>query len=225
MAVYKFRIMFEDDDLIHRDVEISSTQTFSDFRQAILKAYNVTKDWDSVFHVSDDKWHKLDKVVSFTQGDNKVTPAGNQKMAKFIDDPHQRFLYIINSTVEVVLPVELLKILPDDSKTVYPRVSEVAGEFPKFLFNLLNGIKEDNKKVILDPELAEFDAKMQNLDMLEEPGDEELEDVEDTLVADTSDISDMEIEVDPEGDPESAEDPDQDAGEADFEDMISDDEI
>ena len=63
MAVYKFRVTFEDDDQVYRDIEISSTQNFSDFRQAILKAYNVTKDWNSIFYISNNMWHKGNEVV------------------------------------------------------------------------------------------------------------------------------------------------------------------
>ncbi len=228
MAVYKFRVMFEDDDQVYRDIEISSTQNFSDFRQAILKAYNITKDWNSFFYVSNNKWHKGNEVVAFVDGETKETTAGKQKMAKFIDDPHQRFLFSIRSLTEVVLLAELMKILPDDPKTGYPRTAAVIGEFPKQFFNMLNGIKEDNKAAFLDPELAEFDAKMGTLDAIEEPGDDDIEEVEDILVADSSEISEMEVEVAPDAEPsedsEAGEDEMGDAGEAGFEDMVSDEE-
>lgn len=225
MAVYKFRVTFEDDDQVYRDIEISSTQNFSDFRQAILKAYNITKDWNSFFFISNNKWHKGNEVVAFVNGETKETTAGKQKMAKFIDDPHQRFLFAISSLSEVVLLAELMKILPDDPKSSYPRTATVVGEFPKTSFNMLNGIKEETK-ALLDPELAEFDAKM--LDTIEEPGDDELEEVEDNLVADTAEISEMEVEVTPDAesaeDGEAGEDEMGDAGEAGFEDMVSDEE-
>jgi len=221
--------MFEDDDQVHRDVEISSTQNFSDFRMAIMKAYNVTEDWDSIFYISDDKWHKGNEVVAFPKGDSRETAGGKQRLVKFIDDPHQRFLYIISSVTEVVLYVELVKILPDNIKTDYPRTVAVVGEFPKTLFNMLNGIKEDTRKTLLDPELAEFDAKMANLDAIEEPGDDELEDVENILVADTSEISEMEVEVTPDAEAQPEEDvvegeDGDDMGEAGFDDMASDEE-
>lgn len=232
MAVYKFRVMFEDDDMVHRDVEISSTQNFSDFRQAILKAYNVSKDWDSVFYISDDKWHRGNEVVSFIQNDTKESAGGKQRMAKFIDDPHQRFLYTIRSLTNVVLHVELLKILADDPKISYPRTAAVVGEFPKPFFNMLNGITEEPKKAFLDPELAEFDAKMATLDTIEEPGEDDLEEV-DTLVADASDISEMEVEVAPDSEAEAepgedgghGDDEMGDGGETSFDDMVSEEEV
>ncbi len=232
MAVYKFRVTFEDDDQIHRDVEISSTQNFTDFRQAILSAYNISKDWDSVFYVSDDKWHKVTDVVSFpkeTKADDVVS--GKQKLVKFIDDPHQRFLYSVRALTEVVFLVELMKILPDSPKTTYPRTAATAGEFPKLLFNMLNGVKEETKAVFLDPELAEFDAKMANLDSIEEPNEDDLEET-DSLIADAADLPEGEVEITAEGETEVSEGGEEiaegefgEGEEGGFEDMVSDGEV
>ncbi len=36
MAVYKFRVSFEDYDDIHRDIEIKSNQTFADFHKLFI---------------------------------------------------------------------------------------------------------------------------------------------------------------------------------------------
>lgn len=232
MAVYKFRVTFEDDDQIHRDVEISSTQNFTDFRQAILSAYNISKDWDSVFYVSDDKWHKVSDVVTFPKEIKADDVAGGkQKLVKFIDDPHQRFLYSVSALSEVVFLVELMKILPDSPKTIYPKTSATAGEFPKLFFNMLNGIKEDNKAAFLDPELAEFDAKMANLDSIDEPSEDDLEEV-DSLIADAADLPEGEVEITAEGETEIAEGGEDGAegefGEGEeggFEDMVSDEEV
>ncbi len=229
MAVYKFRVTFEDDDQIHRDVEISSTQNFTDFRQAILSAYNIGKDWDSVFYVSDDKWHKVTDVVNFpkeTKADDVA--GGKQKLVKFIDDPHQRFVYSVRALTEVVFLVELMKILPD-SKTTYPRTAATAGEFPKLFFNMLNGVKEETTAVFLDPELAEFDEKMANLDSIEEPSEDDLEEA-DSLIADAADLPEGEVEITADGETEVSEGGDDIAegefGEAEegFEDMVSDEE-
>lgn len=232
MAVYKFRVTFEDDDQVHRDVEISSTQNFTVFRQAILSAYSINKDWDSVFYVSDDKWHKVTDVVSFpkeTKADDVA--GGKQKLVKFIDDPHQRFLYSIQGVTEVVFLVELMKILPDSPKTTYPRTTATLGEFPKILFNMLNGIKEEAKAVFLDPELAEFDEKMASLDSIEEPSEDDLEEA-DSLIADAADLPEGEVEITAEGETEVSEGGEEIAegefGEGEdgsFEDMVSDEEV
>ncbi len=232
MAVYKFRVTFEDDDQIHRDVEISSTQNFMDFRQAILSAYSINKDWDSVFYVSDDRWHKVTDVVAFpkeTKADDVA--GGKQRLVKFIDDPHQRFLYSVRALTEVVFLVELMKILPDSLKTTYPRTAATAGEFPKLLFNMLNGIKEETTAAFLDPELAEFDAKMTNLDSIEEPSEDDLEEA-DSLIADAAELPEGEVEITADGETEVSEGAEDlaegefgEGEEGGFEDMVSDEEV
>ncbi|MCG3167635.1 MAG: hypothetical protein POELPBGB_03429 [Bacteroidia bacterium] len=233
MAVYKFRVLFEDDDQVHRDIEISSTQNFTDFRQAILNAYSIGKDWDSVFYVSDDKWHKVNEVVAFPRETKPDEVAGGkQRLVKFIDDPHQRFLYSVRSLTEVVFLVELVKILPDSPKTVYPRTAATVGEFPKQFFNMLNGVKEETNKTFLDPELAEFDAKMASLDSIDEPGEDELEDA-DSLIAEVADLPEGEVEITAEGETAVTEESEEiaegdiefgEGEEGGFEDMISDEE-
>lgn len=230
MAVYKFRVMFDDDDQVHRDIEISSTQNFADFRLAIFSAYNINKDWDSLFYISDDKWHKGSEVVAFpkeTKPDD--VPGGKQRLVKFIDDPHQRFLFSVRSITEVVFLVELNKILPDSPKTSYPRTVATVGEFPKQYFNMLNGIKEDTRKSFLDPELAEFDAKMASLDALEEPSEEDLEDA-DALLLDGAELPEETLETAIEREVEtSIEDEESESefgeGEKGFEEPAEDEEI
>ena len=39
MAILKFRVYFEDDDSIYRDVAIRHTQSFFELHEAILRAY------------------------------------------------------------------------------------------------------------------------------------------------------------------------------------------
>lgn len=230
MAVYKFRVLFEDDDLVHRDIEISSTQNFADFLQAILSAYSIGKPWDSVFYVSDDKWHKVNEVAAFPKEQKPSEVAsGKQRMVKFIDDPHQRFLFSVRSQTEVLFLIELNKILADSPKTPYPRTVATVGEFPKSFFNMLNGIKEDTRKTFLDPELAEFDAKMATLDTLEGPSEEDLEDT-DSLLVDGADLPEG-VETAPEAEGEGSDSAEGEEGEGEgeggeesFEGMPSDEE-
>ncbi len=232
MAVYKFRVMFDDDDQVHRDIEISSTQNFADFQLAILNAYSISKPWDSVFYISDDKWHKGNEVAAFPKDSKPEESAGGKhRLVKFIDDPHQRFLFSIRSLTEVVFLIELHKILADSPKTPYPRTVATVGEFPKQFFNMLNGIKEDTRKTFLDPELAEFDAKMATLDTVEEPSEEDLEEA-DSLIADAAELPEGELDITPEvaaepGDAAEGEEAESEFGEGEeggFEDMVSDEE-
>jgi hypothetical protein len=49
MAVLKFRIYFEEDETVYRDVAIKHTQTFQDLHYAILKAYEFDNKHQATF--------------------------------------------------------------------------------------------------------------------------------------------------------------------------------
>ncbi|MCH5599591.1 hypothetical protein [Niabella ginsengisoli] len=49
MAILKFRIYFEEDDSIYRDVVIKHTQTFLDLHEVILKAYEFDNKHQAIF--------------------------------------------------------------------------------------------------------------------------------------------------------------------------------
>ena len=54
MAVLKFRLYFEEDDSIYRDVAIKPTQTFLQLHQVLLKAYEFDRKHQATFSRSND---------------------------------------------------------------------------------------------------------------------------------------------------------------------------
>ena len=49
MAILKFRIYFEEDESVYRDVAIRHTQTFFDLHETILKAYEFDNKHKALF--------------------------------------------------------------------------------------------------------------------------------------------------------------------------------
>ena len=58
MAILKFRIYWEEDDAIYRDVLVKHTQSFVDLHQIILKAFEFDQKHDATFFRSNDKWQR-----------------------------------------------------------------------------------------------------------------------------------------------------------------------
>jgi len=58
MAVLKFRIYFEEDDSVYRDVAVKHTQTFLDLHHIILKAYEFDNRHQATFYRSNDHWQR-----------------------------------------------------------------------------------------------------------------------------------------------------------------------
>lgn len=139
MAIYRFRISFEDYDDINREIDIKSNQTFEDLHRAIHRSTGYNAEKPSSFYVSTDNWLKGDEIaINPTQRkiDNGVVLMENSKLSSFIDDPHQKFYYIYNFERPFDFHVELVKIILDkDPKIEYPYVVKSVGEAPKIIDN------------------------------------------------------------------------------------------
>lgn len=142
MAVYKFKIFIEDNEDIYREIEILSGQTFEDFHNAIQEAFKFDKKHAASFFVSDDYWRK-DQEVTLHKEDlaldseeiRKGVPEKKlmsvTKIAKYIDNPRQRFVYVFDPAVKWTFCIELMKILPDNPKGNYPSCVKSIGVAPK----------------------------------------------------------------------------------------------
>jgi hypothetical protein len=137
MAVYKFRVTFEDYDDVTRDIEVKPVQTFEDLQRALLQAINFDTVHQGSFYMSDDNWKKGQEITSSEKslpkdnGDKKPALMKKSRLCDFIIDPHQKIYFIYDYKVQWCFYVELIKILPDDPAAVYPRVVKSVGEAPK----------------------------------------------------------------------------------------------
>ena len=75
MAILKFRVYFEEDDSIYRDVAIKHTQSFTNLHNAILKAYEFDSKHQATFYRSNDSWQR-GREITFEKYDRnyKVPP-------------------------------------------------------------------------------------------------------------------------------------------------------
>ncbi len=142
MAVYKFKIFIEDNEDIYREIEILSGQTFDEFHHAIQEAYSFDKKHAASFFVSDDYWrkdqevtlHKEDLELDAEELKKGVPPKklmSTTKIAKYIESPRQRFMYVFDPAVKWAFCIELMKILPDNPKGKYPTCVRTIGKSPK----------------------------------------------------------------------------------------------
>lgn len=134
MAIYKFRILLEDYEGIYRDIIIKSSQTFDDLHYTLLQAFNFDLKHDASFFFSDDLWHQLDEVA-YKNANYDVTsdalPMNKAKISDFIDDPHQRFLYLYDFEENWTFLLELIDIQTAVPSGPIPAVVKVEGEAPK----------------------------------------------------------------------------------------------
>lgn len=132
MAIYRFKVSFEDYDAV-REIDIKSNQTFEDFHYAIQKSIGYQPDYASSFYVSNDYWHKGTEITRHA-GKGKDASAflmKEAKLSRFVEDPHQKFYYTFNFEHPIDFHIELIKILDKDPGVEYPVCIKSDGEAPK----------------------------------------------------------------------------------------------
>lgn len=137
MAIYRFKISFEDFDDVSREIDIKTNQTFEDLHRAIHRSTGYNADKSSSFYVSTDNWIKGDEIAILPNQrkiDNGVTLMEKAKLSSFIEDPHQKFYYTYNFERPFDFHVELIKIiLENDPNIEYPFLVKSTGEAPKII--------------------------------------------------------------------------------------------
>lgn len=136
MAVYRFRISFEDYDEVIREIDIKSNQTFKDLHFFFHSIIGYDPEKSSSFYVSNDQWIKNEELAylpSQKKIDRGVALVENSKLSKFIDDPHQKFYYIYNFDKPFEFHVELIKILDNNAAVEYPTLFKAVGEAPRIV--------------------------------------------------------------------------------------------
>ena len=135
MALYRFKVTFEDYDEVSRDIDIKSNQTFLDLHKAIHQSTGYNPEFPSSFYISNDQWIKGEEITYLPNQrriDRGVSLMEKVKLSSFIDDPHQKFYYTFNFDRPYDFHVELMKIILDETPGVtYPAVIKSVGEAPR----------------------------------------------------------------------------------------------
>ena len=134
MAILKFRVYFEEDDSVYRDVAVRHTQHFLQLHQVILKAYEFDSKHQATFYRSNDHWQrgreisleKYDKPYKVDPLIMEATTVGSE-----IRDPNQKFVYVYDFVKNWSFLVELINVSKEDSgKLDYPAVVKTEGIAP-----------------------------------------------------------------------------------------------
>jgi hypothetical protein len=134
MAILKFRVYFEEDDSIYRDVAVKHTQSFLQLHQVILKAYEFDSKHQATFYRSNDHWQR-GREISLAKYDRpyKVDPLlmADTSIRSEIFDPNQKFIYVYDFVKNWGFLVELISVSKEDTaKLDYPAVVKTEGIAP-----------------------------------------------------------------------------------------------
>lgn len=131
MALYKFRVTFEDYDDVTKDIEIKSNQNFEDLHRAIQAAIGFDAAHTASFYMSNDHWIKGEEIT-LAENSQGIPLMRQSKLSNFILDPHQKIYYVFDPNVLWSFYIELIKIqVREEDNVNYPRCVKSAGMAPK----------------------------------------------------------------------------------------------
>lgn len=153
MAILKFRVYWEDDDSVYRDVAIKHTANFLDLHQAILKCFEFDNKHRATFFRSNDNWQrgreitleKYDKPYKAEPLLMEQTILGNETK-----DPNQKFIYVYDFNKNWTFMVELINVNREENpKISYPACVRTEGIAPS----------QYGTKGLISEKLAEVEEK------------------------------------------------------------------
>ncbi|SHF40252.1 IS1096 element passenger TnpR family protein [Flavisolibacter ginsengisoli] len=134
MAILKFRVYFEEDDSVYRDIAIRHKQSFLNLHEAILKAFEFDSKHQATFYRSNDQWQRgreitlepYDKQYRAAPLLMKETTIGSE-----IKDTNQRFIYTYDFTKGWTFLIELINVSKEENpKLTYPAMVRKEGIAP-----------------------------------------------------------------------------------------------
>ena len=154
MAILRFRVYWEDDESIYRDVVIKHTQNFADLHYCILKSYEFDSKHKATFYRSNDNWLRGREISleKYEDRSYKVEPLIMTKVAlgSEVKDPNQKFVYVYDFNKNWTFMVELINVDKDESKKItYPACIRTEGIVPS----------QYGTKGLVDSRLAEVEEK------------------------------------------------------------------
>ena len=124
MPVLKFRVYWEEDESVYRDIAIKPNQSFLQFHQSILQAFEFDSKHKATFFRSNDNWQRGREIIlEKDTAPRKAEPLlmADTPIAAAVKDPNQKFIYLYDFAKSWTFLVELIGISKDEnSKITYP---------------------------------------------------------------------------------------------------------
>lgn len=136
MAVLKFRVYWEEDDAIYRDVVVKHTQNFTELSNIILKAFEFDQKHEATFFRSNDIWKRGREISKAVYDKAYVAPPllmDETSIGSEIIDTNQHFIFLYDFVKSWTFLIELIQVIKNtdaDMTLDYPMVTRVEGVGP-----------------------------------------------------------------------------------------------
>jgi hypothetical protein len=135
MAIFRFRVYWEEDDAVYRDIVIRHTQHFNELHQCILKAFEFDNKHQATFFRSNEHWQR-GREITLEVYDGHVYKAPpllmhETSITSEIRDPNQHFVFVYDFSKTWTFLIELIQVVKEESSKIeYPSVARIEGVGP-----------------------------------------------------------------------------------------------
>ena len=134
MPILKFRVYFEEDDSVYRDVVIRHDQSFFDLHETILKAYEFDNKHKATFFRSNDHWQRGKEItLEKYEKEYRAEPLLMMEttIGSEIRNPNQRFIYLYDFNKNWSFLLELINVSKEENPRInYPSTVRTEGIAP-----------------------------------------------------------------------------------------------
>ena len=136
MAFLKFRVYWEEDDAIYRDVIVKHTQNFTELNNIILKAFEFDQKHDATFFRSNDIWKRGREISKAVYEKEYIAPPllmEETTIGSEIIDTNQHFIFLYDFVKSWTFLIELIQVIKNadaDMSLEYPIISRIEGVGP-----------------------------------------------------------------------------------------------
>ncbi|MBK7883209.1 MAG: hypothetical protein IPJ81_04970 [Chitinophagaceae bacterium] len=153
MAILRFRIYWEDDDSVYRDIAVKHTQSFLDLHNTILKCFEFDNKHKATFYRSNDQWQR-GREISLEKYDKnyKAAPLLMKEtlIGSEVKSQNTKFIYEYYFTRNWHFMVQLINLdKAENKKLTYPSCIRTEGIAPS----------QYGTKGLVDSRLAEMEEK------------------------------------------------------------------
>lgn len=184
MAILRFRVYWEEDESVYRDIVINHKQTFLELHHAILTSFEFDQKHQATFYRSNDAWKKGRQITLEKYDVPYQTPPllmAEVSIGSEIKHTNQRFIYRYDFIKEWTFHLEVIGIKKDEDYPDTPKCIRKEGIGPSQYGTeeMLNKRAEEEEDKFLQnkddmPEGYDED------DLKDEFGEEQTEDHEDS---------------------------------------------
>ena len=125
MAFLKFRIYWEEDDAIYRDVVVKHTQNFTELNDIILKAFEFDQKHDATFFRSNDIWKRGREISKAVYEKEYVAPPllmEETTIGSEIIDTNQHFIFLYDFIKSWTFLIELIQVIKNADADIFMEV-------------------------------------------------------------------------------------------------------